>query len=172
MCIKIRRKGYKIEYEPEARVYEPSATTPEDQIKQRKRTSTGTIQNIFKHLNYFLPPCDLYTLLIFPSHKTLTMFSPFILLTIPILYIATWDIGIVIPHFVLCLFIFAGMLALLMSLKSRLIKNDGRNSTFPISSIPKIVYYVLLNEYLILLAWKDFIFRRYSVLWEKAESTR
>jgi len=172
MCIKIRKKGYKIEYEPKAKVYEPSATTPEDQIKQRKRTSIGTIQNMFKYLSYFIPPRDWYSFLIFPSHKALAMFSPFILLAIPILYILTWNIKVVSTHFVLTLIVFAGMLALLMSLKSRLNKDEKVKSNFPIFSIPKIVYYVLLNEYLILLAWKDFIFRRYSVLWEKAESTR
>lgn len=173
MTIQIRRNGYKIRYEPEAKVYEPSATTPEDQIKQRKRTSLGTIQNMFKHLGYFLPPRDLYSILIFPSHKALTMFSPFILLAIPILYILGGDIKVIITHFILTLLIFAGMFALLISLKSRLIKEDERmKSTFSISSIPKIIYYVLLNEYLILLAWIDFIFRRYSVLWERAESTR
>ena len=172
MTIQIRRNGYKIKYEPDAMVYEPSATIPEDQIKQRKRTSTGTIQNMFKHINYFLPPRNLYTLLIFPSHKILAMFSPFILLAIPILYIVAWDIGIVITHFALSLFIFAGMLAFLTSLKSKLIKDEGMGSSFSISAIPKIVYYVLLNEYLILSAWNDFIFRKYSVLWERAESTR
>ena len=172
MTIQTRRNGYKVKYEPDAMVYEPSATASEDQIKQRKRTSTGTIQNMFKHINYFLPPRNLYTLLIFPSHKILAMFSPFILLAIPILYIVAWDIGIIITHFALSLFIFAGMLILLMSLKSRLVKNEGVKSTFSISAIPKVIYYVLLNEYLILLAWVDFIFRRHSVLWERAESTR
>jgi len=77
MCIRIRKKGYKIEYEPNAIVYEPSAITREDQVKQRKRTSVGTIQNMFKHWKYFLPPRDWYSLLIFPSHKGLAMFSPF-----------------------------------------------------------------------------------------------
>ena len=172
MTIQVRRNGYKIRYEPEAKVYEPSATTPEDQIKQRKRTSLGTIQNMFKHLGYFLPPRDLYSFLIFPSHKALTMFSPFILLAIPILYVLAWDIKVIITHFVLTLFIFAGMFALLMSLKSRLTKGERMKSDLSISSMPKIVYYVLLNEYLILVAWKDFIFKRYSVLWERAESTR
>ena len=172
MTIQVRRKGYKIRYEPEAMVYEPSATAPEDQIKQRKRTSLGTMQNMFKHINYFLLPLNLYTLLIFPSHKALTMFSPFILLAIPFLYIVTWDIEVIITHFVLTLFIFAGIFALLMLLKTRLTKGERIKSGFSISSVPKIVYYVLLNEYLILLAWKDFIFRRYSVLWEKAGSTR
>ena len=172
MTIQVRRNGYKIGYEPEARVYEPSATTPADQIKQRKRTSLGTIQNMFKHLGYFIPPRDLYFFLIFPSHKALAMFSPFILLAIPILYILAWDIKVLITHFVITIFVFAGMFALLMSLKSRLIKNEGMKSVFSTFSLPKIVNYVLLNEYLILLAWKDFIFRRYSVLWERAESTR
>ena len=172
MCVKIRKKGYKVEYEPEAKVYEPSAITPKDQIKQRKRTSIGTIQNMFKYLSYFIPPRDWYSLLIFPSHKALAMFSPFILLAIPILYILTWNIKVVSTHFVLTLIVFAGMFALLMSLKSRLNKDGKMKSNFSIFSIPKTIYYVLLNEYLILLAWRDFILRRYSVLWEKVESTR
>lgn len=172
MTIQLRRNGYKIKYEPEAKVYEPSATTPEDQIKQRKRTSLGTIQNIFKHLGYFAPPRDLYSFLIFPSHKALAMFSPFILFAIPILYVLAWDIKAIITHFVLILLIFAGLFALLMFLKSRLNKGNEMKSNFSLFSIPKIIYYVLLNEYLILLAWKDFIFRRYSALWERAESTR
>lgn len=172
MTIQLRRNGYKIKYEPEAKVYEPSATTPEDQIKQRKRTSLGTIQNMFKHLDYFAPPRDLYSFLIFPSHKALTMFSPFILFAIPILYVLAWDIKAIITHFVLILLIFAGLFVLLMFLKSRLNKGNEMKSNFSLFSIPKIIYYVLLNEYLILLAWKDFIFRRYSALWERAESTR
>lgn len=172
MAVQIKRAGYKVEYEPNAIVYEPSATTAKDQIKQRKRTSIGTIQCIFKHLSYFIPPRDLYSFLIFPSHKALAMLSPFILLTIPILYIAAWDIRIVITHFVLTLLIFGGMFALLVSLKSKLTKGERMKSGFSISSVPKIIYYVFLNEYLILLTWKDFMFRKYSVLWEKVESTR
>jgi len=172
MTIQVRRNGYKIRYEPEAIVYEPSATTIEDQIKQRKRTSLGTIQNMFKHLGYFILPRNLYSFFLFPSHKALAMFSPFILSAIPILYILTWNITVMITHLVLTLLIFAGIFSLLMSLKSKLIKDERMKSDFLIYSIPKIVHYVLLNEYLILLAWKDFIFKRYSVLWERAESTR
>jgi cellulose synthase/poly-beta-1,6-N-acetylglucosamine synthase-like glycosyltransferase len=172
MTIQVRRNGYKIRYEPEARVYELSATTPEDQIKQRKRTSLGTMQNMSKHLGYFIPPRDLYSFLIFPSHKALAMFSPFILLAIPVLYILAWNIKVIITHFVITVFIFVVFFALLIFLKSKLIRSERIKSDFSISSILKIIYYVLLNEYLILLAWKDFIFRRYSVLWEQAESTR
>lgn len=173
MCINIRRKGYKIEYEPEARVYEPSATTVNDQIIRRKKVVIGIIKCMLKHWVYFLfMKRNLYNTFIFPSHKALPMFSPFILLAIPILYIIAWNVKIVITHFILTLLIFAGMFAILMSLKSRLIKDEGVKSSFPLSSVPKIIYYVLLNEYLILIGWKDFILRKYSVLWEKAESAR
>lgn len=172
MSVRIRRKGYKIEHESDAVVYEPVPTTVEDQIRRRKSNSIGTLQTIFKHLGYFLLPRDLYSLLIFPSHKTLVMFSPFILFAILILYAVTWNAKIVITHFVSTLCFFVVIFALLMFLKSKLIKDEGMKSSFSISSIPGIIYYVLLNEYVILLAWKDFIFKKYSVLWEKAESTR
>lgn len=172
MAIQIKIAGYKIEYETSAIVYEPSATTVEDQIIQRKRTSIGTIQCIFKNLNYFLSTFDTYSLLIFPSHKALPMFSPFILLAIPTLYIFVWDMKIIMLHTGLTLFIFVLMFVLLILLKSKLLRAERPKSSLSRFSISKIIYYVLLNEYLILLAWKDFIFRRYSVLWEKAQSTR
>lgn len=170
MALQVRRAGYNIEYEPNAVVYERAATTPRDQIIQRKRTSIGVLQCIFKHWKYFLLPSNLYNLLIFPSHKILAMLSPFLLLAIPVLYMLSGDFKTIFMHFFLTLLIFGLLLSLLMHLKSKLIKDEKMN--FSISAIPKIVYYVLLNEYLILLAWRDFIFRRYSVVWEKAESTR
>ncbi len=153
-------------------VFEPSAVTVEDQIKQRKRTSVGTIQCIVKHLGYLIPPHDIYSLLIFPSHKVLPMFSPFILLAIPILYILSWNMKIVISHSICTFIIFGYIFALFIYLKSRLTKEDTSGFIISISSILKIVYYVLLNEYLIILAWKAFLFRRYTILWDKAESTR
>ena len=172
MAVQIRRAGYKIDYESNALVYEPAATTSKDQITQRKRTSIGTIQCFFKHLNYFLTPHELYSLLIFPSHKALAIFSPFILLTIPILYIIIWNVQIIITHLVLSILIFTGLFVLLIFLKNKLTKEENKKKIFPIASIPKILYYVLLNEYIILMAWVDFIFGRYTVLWKKVESTR
>ncbi len=169
--IQVRRKGYKIKYEPNAVVYETSATTTKDQITQRKRTSLGTIQNMFKHWRYFIVPNDWYSLVIFPSHKALTMFSSFILMAIPVSYVVVGDIKMACIHFFLTLFVFSSLVGLLLHFKSKLI-NEVKITNFSITSIPKITYYVLLNEYLILLAWKDFVLGRYSVLWEKTESTR
>ena len=171
MAIQVRRKGFKVKYEPNAKVYEPSATIVRDQITQRKRISIGTIQNIFRHIRFFMFPANLYSLLIFPSHKILVMLSPFMLLGVLALYLVSWNVKVIAIHFTTSLFVFAVMFAVLLFLKSRLI-NDEVKSSFSVASIPKIIYYVLLNEYLILLAWYDFAFKRHSVLWDRAESTR
>jgi len=172
IAIQIKRAGYKIEYEPEAIFYGLSATTPADQIKQRKRTTIGTLQCIFKHRAYFLLPRDLYSLFIFPSHKSLAILSPFILSAIPILYIIAHNSAIVIPHLVATILAFALVFGILMLLRAKLMKRQKITPRISASSILKIAYYVLLNEYILLLAWKDFLFGKYSVLWEKTESTR
>ncbi len=172
MAIQVRRAGYQIQYEPEAVANEPGATTSVDQIKQRKRTAIGTLQCLYKHRTYFLIPRDLYSLLIFPSHKGLTMVSPFTLSAIPILYIIVRNSTIIIPHLVATISVFILMFGILMHLRARMIKPEKRTVRLSVSSIFKITYYVLLNEYIILLAWRDFLFGRHSVLWEKAESTR
>jgi biofilm PGA synthesis N-glycosyltransferase PgaC len=171
--IQIRRAGYKIDYEPAAVVYEPAATTAEDQVRQRKRTTIGTLQCIFKHLDYFLLPRDLYSLFIFPSHKGLVVLSPFLLLAIAILYLATRDLGIIATHAVVTAVVFVLLLGALVLVRARLLgKAEETAAGMSLASVPRIIYYVLLNEYLILLAWRDFVTGRYSILWEKAETAR
>lgn len=171
-AIQIRRAGYKIEYEPGAVVYEPAASTAQDQIRQRKRTTIGTLQCIFKHLDYFLWPRELYSLLIFPSHKGLTMLSPFLLLTIPPLYLAARDLRILVAHVALTGLVFGLLLAVLLILWPRLVPHRAGRSVAGIVSLGRIVSYVLLNEYLVFLAWVDFLSGRHTVLWERVESTR
>lgn len=171
MAITIRKKGYKIVYEPGAKVYEPAPSTAADQIKQRKRTSIGTIQSLFKHMGYFLLPRDIYSLVIFHSHKTLVMFSPFIMISIIVLYLLSRNIYGIVLHAFVTILIFSSLLVILMYIRSKLrVKETTGN--FKVTSILNIIQYVLLNEYLIMLAWKDFLFGKYSVLWEKATTTR
>jgi cellulose synthase/poly-beta-1,6-N-acetylglucosamine synthase-like glycosyltransferase len=80
MSIKIRKAGYKIYYEPKALVFEKGPTTNKEQIKQKKRTALGTIQNLFKHRYYLLKSVNFYSYLIIPSHKYLQVLSPFLLI--------------------------------------------------------------------------------------------
>lgn len=173
MTIRVRSKGYKVKYEPSALVYEPAALTAEDQIKQRKRICIGTIQNIFKHLPFFFTSPNFYSLLIFPSHKILPMLSPFFLISIPVLYLIIDNLYIIFFHFFFFSCSFLLLLTGLLFIKSKiLVKSNKSSSVFSFKSVPSIVYYVLLNEYLILRAWKDFSSKNYSILWDKATSTR
>jgi cellulose synthase/poly-beta-1,6-N-acetylglucosamine synthase-like glycosyltransferase len=173
MCIRLRRSGYRIQYEPQAMVYEPAPTTPEDQITQRKRTALGTIQCMFNYRGYLALFHNWYTALIFPSHKILPMISPFALILIfaGYLYLAPHYLLLVVLHFLASLTAFSSLYLLLI----RLIPGrKGGADTEPAvgSGVGRTIGYVLLNEYLILLAWKDFLTGRVSVLWQKVESTR
>ena len=60
MSIAIRKKGYKVAFEPNAICYEPSPTSFSEQKTQKKRRCLGTIQNIFKHWRYLFVPRDWY----------------------------------------------------------------------------------------------------------------
>lgn len=172
IAVQIRKKGFRIEYEPEAIVYEPSTITAKEQIIQRKKTTIGTMQVLMKHWRYFFIPRDVYSLFIFPSHKTLAMISPFLMSGILVLYVIIRDITIIKTHFVITMALFTGSLTMLVLLRSKLVKKKVARNVFSISGTLNMIYYVLLNEYLILLAWKDFLSGRYSVLWEKVDSLR
>lgn len=171
MALQIRELGYKIVYEPNAVVYEPSPMTPREQIIQRKKNCIGTIKCIVKHIKYLILPLDYYRLLIFPSHKTLTVISPFLLISIPIIYLIIFDTFIILTHILVVILIFSILLFLL--LKIRLIINKNREkSHHKALSLKKLLYFVILNEYLIVISWIDFATGRYSVLWPKIESNR
>ena len=171
MSIKIRQKNYKIEYEPNAIAYEPSPTTISDQIIQRKRTCIGTLKVIFQHWKYIIFSGNLYASLILPSHKLLAVISPFILISIVISYLIIWNLPIIFIHIIMMALISIFLYIVLIYLLSNF-KITKKISNFSFYSIFNIILYILLNEYLIILAWKDFITGRYSEKWEKVESTR
>ena len=63
MSIAIRKKGYKVAFEPNAICYEPSPTSFSEQRTQKQRRCLGTIQNIFKHWRYLFVPGNWYRLI-------------------------------------------------------------------------------------------------------------
>jgi cellulose synthase/poly-beta-1,6-N-acetylglucosamine synthase-like glycosyltransferase len=174
MSIKIRKAGYRIYYEPKALVFEKGPTTNEEQIKQKKRTALGTIQNLFKHRYYLLKSVNFYSYLIIPSHKSLQVLSPFFLIGFVSSIIILLSLGefIFVTRFLLLSGIVNIILLIfllkIISIESKDVKTSKVGSFHP----ARIIWYVLLHEYLVLLAWKDFLSGEYSVLWEKVESTR
>jgi len=174
MSIKIRKAGYKICYEPKALVFEKGPTTNQEQIKQKKRTALGTIQNLFKHKYYLLKSVNFYCFLIIPSHKYLQVLSPFFLISFVSSIVLLLSFGEY--QYVTKFLLFTSMvsLILLMYLLKIINVEDTNKNIKKVGKFhpARIAWYVLLHEYLVLLAWKDFILGKYSVLWEKVESTR
>ena len=176
MAIKIHRQGYKIVYEPDAIAYEAGPTTKREQIVQKKRATIGTIQSFFKHKRYLWFPADKYSWLIFPSHKALQIFSPYLLLGV----LVTFTALLVLHQFVISIayiLTVAALFSLSLTILNRELSgirashNPAGKAASP-SDLLNILSYVLLHEYIILLAWKDFVFGNYTVAWEKTESTR
>jgi poly-beta-1,6-N-acetyl-D-glucosamine synthase len=171
MCIKLRKMGYKIDYEPKAIVYEAVPTTLREQIKQRRRTSVGTITSILNNLGYVAVPKDIYRLIILPSHKMLAMLSPFMLLTIPALYIATLNWGTTLFHLTAFIIVFTVFFALLARVRV-MMGGTYKTERFSTRTVFGILFYVLLTEFIVLAAWKDVALGNYSVRWEMAKTTR
>lgn len=164
LMLRIRKKGYYVKYEPNAKVYEPAATNSNDLVKQRCRTSLGTIQCIFKHPGQFFILNKNHSIFLF-SHKVLRMFSPIniilIIITFSLLPLQTMIIFL-IPLSIITLILLMTLIKLIPH------SNNSKNSI----SILNLIKYVLINEYLILLAWKKYILGETSTKWDKAESTR
>jgi len=170
MSIEIRKKGYKVAFEPNAICYEPAPTSLSEQLTQKKRRCLGTIQNMFKHWQYLVVPRDWYRLIIFPSHKGLLMVTPFMFIGILLCYVLIWNVPLILDHIFITSALFLVVLFFYLRLVPR-VQRLPRHSSRKVSLL-RLVWYVLFDEYLLLLAWKDFFFRRYSVLWEKVGSTR
>jgi biofilm PGA synthesis N-glycosyltransferase PgaC len=117
MSIAIRKKGYKVAFEPKAICYEPSPTSFSEQRTQKKRRCLGTIQNIFKHWRYLFVPRDWYRLIIFPSHKGLLMVTPFMFLGILLGYAVSGDPRLVLSH----IFIMSALFLILLTLYLRFV---------------------------------------------------
>jgi biofilm PGA synthesis N-glycosyltransferase PgaC len=171
MCIKIRQAGYKIEYEPEAVVYEAAPTTLKEQVKQRRKNGVGTIASILHNFKYLIVPKDLYRLLLLPSHKSLAILSPFILLAVLALCLVAHDWAFVLFYMTVTIAAFGVTFGLLTYGRSLL--GDGyRTNRMTIAAITRISWYTLLNMYIVLVAWKDIMTGNYSESWEMVRTTR
>jgi poly-beta-1,6-N-acetyl-D-glucosamine synthase len=176
MAVQIRKKGYKIVYEPEALAYEAGPSSNKEQIIQKKRTTIGTIQCFFKHRKYLWLPHDKYSGIIFPLHKLLQIISPFLLLGVLGSFITLLAMQAYFFSFGYAAVTIASFSISYLILTRRLseirIARKRKKPSRSLKILFHIIYYVLLHEFIILLAWKDFLTNQYSVAWQKAESTR
>jgi poly-beta-1,6-N-acetyl-D-glucosamine synthase len=176
MAVQIRKQGYKIIYEPSAIAYEPGPTSENEQIIQKKRTTIGTIQCFFKHKKYLWFPHDRYSGIIFPFHKEVQIFSPFfilgVIITIVSLLLLQQFTFIVIYLLAVGVLFLVSFIILSKILFDAKISTQSKKTTFPIKKLIDILYYVILHEFIILLAWKDYFTGKYTVTWKQATTTR
>jgi cellulose synthase/poly-beta-1,6-N-acetylglucosamine synthase-like glycosyltransferase len=172
MALAIRKKDYRVVYEPEAKVFEKGAETTEDEMIKRKRTAIGTIQECFRNKDlFFNPRYGLFGTLILPSHKLFQIITPFV------------GIGFVVSSFIFAYFnrstlplilILMVSLYLLASfvitiLKMRIYK--GGFVRLFVNSL-KILPFFIFMQWIVFRAWIDYIRGEYSVKWQLARSTR
>jgi biofilm PGA synthesis N-glycosyltransferase PgaC len=151
----IRKKGYKLIFDPKAAAYEYLPYTEKDIVLQRKRVITGTIQTLLKYkAMLFNPRYGFYGLLILPGHKLAQILSPFLLMGFLALSLIFWKMSLLI---IFCALVF---------LKATLILIRKR-----ISLLGLVKYFTLINI-CCLLAWKDYLQGNYTVKWEKIQGSR
>lgn len=164
LMVRIRKQGYQVKYEPNAKVYELAPTNVTDIITQRCRTSIGTIQCIFKYPSQFFLLNKKHSFFMF-SHKVLRMFSPFNLIITAVLFFL-----LPLNSMIIFLISFGIVSVALLLLLIKLVRSEYQSENS--LSILNLIKYVLVNEYLILVAWKRFSLGETSTKWDKAESTR
>ncbi|MFC1991646.1 glycosyltransferase [Chloroflexota bacterium] len=175
MAVTINRKGFRIIYVPDALAYEAVPATYKEQVVQKKRTLIGTIQGFFKHNKYLLIPRDRYSWIIFPSHKTLQILSPFLIIgwMVSFTFLARQNIlmAVITTIVILILFIISFFILNRNLFRYSYVGNGNGKSPLGINLL-SILIYVALHEYIIMLAWKDYITGDYRVQWELTRSTR
>ena len=180
--LEVVSRGKKVKYEPKAIVYEKVPSNKIDEIKQRKKNAIGTIQVTFAYLRFLLSP-RLYSAIYF-SHKGLQLLFPFLVIIFAISLL--WSIFegnyfviyAVIAYGIMSIVLLSALLVLVrkakltynLSLRER--RSSDRGILSFITRIPTILKYFLLLQYIVVLAWIDYVRGRYSVRWEKVESTR
>ncbi|ASJ06392.1 glycosyltransferase [Thermococcus pacificus] len=177
--LEVISKGKLVKYEPNAVVYEKVPSTKVDEIKQRKKNAIGTIQVTFKYIKFLLSP-RLYSLIYF-SHKGLQIFFPYLIVSfaLPLLVglakknsnvlylLALYSILSIVSLFILMIIIQKVKVTYDIGAQT----NNAKASSL-IIKLPAIVIYFLWLQWIVVLAWFDYLRGRYSVKWQKAESTR
>jgi cellulose synthase/poly-beta-1,6-N-acetylglucosamine synthase-like glycosyltransferase len=86
LALKIRKKGYRTVYSPEAIAYESSPVSLRERIKQKSRRAQGHIRLIFQNMSLLLnPKYGKFGLVIFPANFFMMILSPWLILLTAIL---------------------------------------------------------------------------------------
>ena len=102
LALKIRKKGFRTLYSPNAIAYESSPVTIGERIKQKSRRAQGHIRLIFQNLSVmFNPKYGKFGFVIFPANFFMMILSPWLILCTVILGLLS--IGIFLGNLVMVL---------------------------------------------------------------------
>lgn len=167
MTVCVREKGYRVLYEPEALAWKYAPNNLEDEMRQKKRRVVGTLQTLSRHRRVlFNPRYGLYGLIIMPSHKLFQMLLPLFALSLYSSMIGLEMLGDM-PIFKYLTIAATGLLVA-MGLSAFVLRAKPDLKFLPVV----LMKYALLQYLVTVLGWKDYIKNDYTVVWEKAESTR
>ncbi|MBT4540684.1 glycosyltransferase [Candidatus Woesearchaeota archaeon] len=167
MAVSIRRKGFRIIYEPYAIAYEPAPTNVDDLKTQKKRIVIGTLQVLFKHKDMlFNPKYGWYGVMILTTHKLFQLLTPFALAVVLgssaalfFLDYNLWIHGLIIAEITCVVLTLLSLILTLFNL-------------FKHNKLLNFVKYFMASNWIVVLGWIDFLCGKKIVTWKKIESSR
>ncbi|MFH1438981.1 MAG: glycosyltransferase [Candidatus Woesearchaeota archaeon] len=167
MAVSIRKKGFRIIYEPYAIAYEPAPTNVNDLKTQKKRITIGTLQVLFKHKDMlFNPKYGWYGILTLTSHKLFQLLTPFLLIFVFSSSMALFFLDFSRTIQILLILEVTGIILALIS--AILTPMD----MFKHNKILNFIKYFAASNWIVFLGWCDFIKGKKIVTWKKIESSR
>ncbi|MBW2997528.1 glycosyltransferase family 2 protein [Candidatus Woesearchaeota archaeon] len=167
MAINLRRRGYRIIYEPDAVVFEPAPTSIQDLTIQKKRIVIGTWQTLGKYkCMLFNPKYGWYGSMIIPSHKLFQITTPFFFILVFISTVVTY----LLTQNILFFYFLAiqAVAYILAAVSYPLTKtNTFKNTRFFVF----LKYFTAVNL-ICLQGFFDFVRKKRAVTWKKIESSR
>lgn len=165
ITLSIKKKGYKVIYEPTAISQKYAASSSEDLFNQKIRTVIGTIQILIKHNNFLNPLKWGMFSIIFFSNRHLQIMTPFFILCVFFSTLAVYSLNSNIIFYCLVLLqilaFFVGFLTVIVSKKKEL-------TTFPFSAIK----FFILMQIICLIAWVKYFTNDYTMKWDTVSTTR
>lgn len=167
MAVNLRKRGYRIIYEPAAIAFEPAPTNAEDLTTQKKRIVIGTWQTLTKYKTMmFNPKYGWYGSLIMPSHKLYQICTPFFFVVLFVSTIATYLLS---SNAYILYFLLIQVVAILTALISYPLT---KTNIFKRMGLFVFINYFSTVNWICVLGFFDFVTNRRIVTWKKIESSR
>jgi cellulose synthase/poly-beta-1,6-N-acetylglucosamine synthase-like glycosyltransferase len=169
ISLKIRKKGWKAIYEPEAIAYEYTPTTFSSGLRQKVRRGHGIIQSFVRHKDFlFNSKYGKYGFVIFPSEFFMHIISPILILMALILTLVTLSVS---PSMIIYFISIVASLLVLSGLMLLVRKIFAKSKNATINPISLLMTF-LNHQICLLLSLSLFLLGKENYKWEKIDEIR